>query len=175
MASLIDGVFALADAAKVYADLKTGALKAVGVLLEYPVPAADAPAPATKRVLAGAKPPSLRAASGGRKDQIAIGFVGAGNYASSMLLPHLATLPEASLAHVATTKSLSAVNAQQKFGFITASTDSDSVFDDASLDAIFIVTRHASHAKLVCRALACRPRCPSALCTAAPSLPAGAE
>jgi predicted dehydrogenase len=154
VASLIDGVFPLDDAAKVYEDLKTGALKAVGVLLEYPVPAADAPAPATKRVLAGAKPPSVRAASAGRKDQIAIGFVGAGNYASSMLLPHLAKLPEASLTHVATTKSLSAVNAQQKFGFITASTDSDSVFDDASLDAIFIVTRHASHAKLVCRALA---------------------
>jgi predicted dehydrogenase len=154
VASLIDGVFPLEDAAKVYEDLKSGALKAVGVLLEYAVPAADAPAPATKRVLAGAKPPSVRAASAGRKDQIVIGFVGAGNYASSMLLPRLAKLPEASLAHVATTKSLSAVNAQQKFGFITASTDSDSVFEDASLDAIFIVTRHASHAKLVCRALA---------------------
>jgi predicted dehydrogenase len=154
VASLIDGVFPLADAPKVYEDLKTGALKAVGVLLEYPVPAADAPAPATRRVLPGAKPPTARAASGGSRDQIAIGFVGAGNYASSMLLPHLAKLPEASLVHVATTKSLSAVNAQQKFGFITASTDSDSVFDDASLDAIFVVTRHASHAKLVCRALA---------------------
>ena len=59
----------------------------------------------------------------------------------------------ASLAHVATTKSLSAVNAQKKFGFATASTDSDSVFEDESLDAIFIVTRHATHAKLVCRAL----------------------
>jgi predicted dehydrogenase len=79
--------------------------------------------------------------------------VGAGNYATSMLLPHLVKLPAASLAHVATTKSLSAVNAQKKFGFITASTDSDSVFGDESLDAIFIVTRHATHAKLVCRAL----------------------
>jgi len=71
-----------------------------------------------------------------------------------MLLPHLAKLPTVSLAHVATTKSLSAVNAQQKFGFATASTDADSVFADDSLDAIFIVTRHATHAKLVCRALA---------------------
>ena len=65
----------------------------------------------------------------------------------------MAKLPAASLAHVATTKSLSAVNAQKKFGFVTASTDSDSVFGDESLDAIFIVTRHATHAKLVCRAL----------------------
>ena len=91
--------------------------------------------------------------AGRSKSEVRIGFVGAGNYASSMLLPHLARLGTANLAHVATTKSLSAENAQQKFGFTTASTDSDAVFNDESLDAIFIVTRHATHAKLVCRAL----------------------
>src|SRR5207248_4683303 len=76
-----------------------------------------------------------------------------GNYASSILLPHLAQLPNARLAHVATTRSLSAVNAQRRFGFTTASTRSQAVLDDESLDAIFVVTRHASHADLVCRAL----------------------
>ena len=151
--TLVDGVFPMTEAAKVYEDLKTGTLKAIGVLLEYPVPAQDAPAPATSMVLPGAKTPAVRKNSGEKKDRIAIGFVGAGNYASSMLLPHLAKLSAASLARVATTKSLSAVNAQKKFGFATASTDGDSVFDDESLDAIFVVTRHATHAKLVCRAL----------------------
>jgi predicted dehydrogenase/threonine dehydrogenase-like Zn-dependent dehydrogenase len=154
--TLVDGIFPMTEAAKVYEDLKSGALKAIGVLLEYPVPADDAPAPATKQVLADSKPGTVRKNSSSpsaAKEQIAIGFVGAGNYASSMLLPHLAKLGAANLAHVATTKSLSAVNAQKKFGFTTASTDSDSVFEDESLDAIFIVTRHATHAKLVCRAL----------------------
>jgi predicted dehydrogenase/threonine dehydrogenase-like Zn-dependent dehydrogenase len=153
VATLIDGVFPLTDAARVYDQLKAGTLKAVGVLLEYPAPAEGASRPATMQVLPGAKPPSARRHSARAKGQIAIGFVGAGNYASSMLLPHLAKLPTANLAHVATTKSLSAVNAQKKFGFATASTDSESVFEDGSLDAIFIVTRHATHAKLVCRAL----------------------
>jgi predicted dehydrogenase/threonine dehydrogenase-like Zn-dependent dehydrogenase len=150
--TLIDGVFPMADAAKVYGDLKSGTLKAIGVLLEYPVPDQDAPAPATSRVLPRNKPPRP-ALRGTPKEQIAIGFVGAGNYASSMLLPHLARLKTVDLAHVATTKSLSAVNAQRKFGFTTASTNADSVFEDESLDAIFIVTRHATHAALVCRAL----------------------
>ena len=157
VSTLIDGVFPMTEAAKVYEDLKSGTLKAIGVLLEYPVPAEDAPAPATFTVLENAKHGTVRknssASASGKKEQIAIGFVGAGNYASSMLLPHLAKLPAANLAHVATTKSLSAVNAQKKFGFTTASTDADSVFEDASLDAIYIVTRHATHAKLVCRAL----------------------
>ncbi len=152
VASLIDGVFPLADAATVYADLKSGAIKAVGVLLEYP--AGDAPAPATTRVLAtaqGAKTPSVR--SDEKKSHVSVGFIGAGNYASSMLLPHLAKLATVRLAHVATTKSLSAVNAQRKFGFTTASTDAEAVLSDDSLDVIFIVTRHASHATFVCRAL----------------------
>jgi predicted dehydrogenase/threonine dehydrogenase-like Zn-dependent dehydrogenase len=151
--TLVSGVFPLTDAAKVYEDLKTGALKAIGVLLEYPVPVEGAAAPSTRTVLPGAKKPSVRTNGSEKKQQIEIGFVGAGNYASSMLLPHLARLSSANLAHVATTRSLSAVNAQKKFGFTTASTDADSVFADESLDAIFVVTRHATHAGLVCRAL----------------------
>jgi predicted dehydrogenase len=88
--------------------------------------------------------------AGGR---LKIGFIGAGNYASSMLLPHLARLDKADLTHVATSRSLSAVNAQRRFGFTTASTNADAVLEDASLAAIFIVTRHHTHADLVCRAL----------------------
>jgi predicted dehydrogenase len=85
--------------------------------------------------------------------RLAIGFIGAGNYASGTLLPGLAALPNAHLAHVATTRSLSAVNAQRRFGFTTASTSADAVLDDESLGAVFIVTRHHTHADLVCRAL----------------------
>ncbi len=151
--TLIGGVFPMADAARVYEDLKTGALRAIGVLLEYPVPAEGALPPATSMVLPRAKPPSVLTNGSARNRRLEIGFIGAGNYASSMLLPHLAKLSTASLAHVATTKSLSAANTQRKFGFATASTEADSVFEDASLDAIFIVTRHATHAWLVCRAL----------------------
>jgi len=150
VATLISGVFPFSDAAKVYADLKSGELKAVGVLLRYPEPAEDAQAPSTSRVL-----PATKAAprTPGRGKHVAVGFIGAGNYASSMLLPHLAQLDAVRLAHVATTRSLSAVNAQRKFGFTTASTDADAVLEDESLDAIFVVTRHQTHADFVCRAL----------------------
>jgi predicted dehydrogenase/threonine dehydrogenase-like Zn-dependent dehydrogenase len=150
--TLVSGVFPMADAAKVYADLKSGELKAVGVLLEYP--SDDAPPPATSAVLAagaqGVKPQPVR--NNGRA-AVAVGFIGAGNYASSMLLPHLARLGTVRLTHVATNRSLSAVNAQRKFGFATASTGADAVLEDTSLDTIFIVTRHRTHSDLVCRAL----------------------
>jgi predicted dehydrogenase len=82
-----------------------------------------------------------------------MGFLGAGNYATSMLLPPLRENPHVELVSVATTTSLSGLNAQRKFGFRTVSTDVDAVLDDDSLDAVFVVTRHSSHADLVCQAL----------------------
>jgi predicted dehydrogenase/threonine dehydrogenase-like Zn-dependent dehydrogenase len=148
--SLVSGIFPMANATAVYADLASGALNAVGVLLEYPKPAEGATAPATSQLVTGSRPATGRSTSTG---DLAIGFIGAGNYANSMLLPHLAKLPGAQLAHVATTRSLTAVNAQRRFGFTTASTSEDAVLQDTSLDAIFIVTRHHTHARLVCRAL----------------------
>src|SRR5579859_2245345 len=153
VSTLVSGVLPLENASEVYADLSSGALKAVGVLLSYPAPDPEA-APRPAASLVRTAPARIsRGPNGPGSKRLAIGFVGAGNYASSMLLPHLAQLPDADLVHVTTTKSLSAVNAQRRFGFTTASTSASAVLEDESLDAIFIVTRHATHADLVCRAL----------------------
>ena len=147
--SLVSGIFPLDRAASVYSDLAAGSLAAVGVLLEYPAEPRDSQPPTASRLVsAGRATPR-----GTAERQMATGFIGAGNYASSMLLPHLARLDTVRLVHVATTRSLSAVNAQRRFGFTTASTSAEAVLDDKSLDAIFIVTRHHTHADLVCRAL----------------------
>jgi predicted dehydrogenase/threonine dehydrogenase-like Zn-dependent dehydrogenase len=156
--TLVSGMFPMADAAQVYQNLSSGALKAVGVLLSYPAPDPErqprrAASLVRAHVPAAPARVSKRGPNGSASKRLAIGFIGAGNYASSMLLPHLAQLPDAELVHVTTTKSLSAVNAQRRFGFTTASTSASAVLEDESLDAIFVVTRHATHADLVCRAL----------------------
>ncbi len=154
--SLVSGVFPMANATSVYSDLASGSLSAVGVLLQYPEPPAGEPgqAPELSRPAAVESAGGARPAARGLADrQLAVGFIGAGNYANSMLLPHLARLQAVKLAHVATTRSLSAVNAQRRFGFGATSTSAEAVLADESLDAIFIVTRHHTHADLVCRAL----------------------
>jgi predicted dehydrogenase/threonine dehydrogenase-like Zn-dependent dehydrogenase len=147
--SLVSGVHPVEEATAVYGDLASGS-NAVGVLLKYPAPPPDAEPRAVSQLIAGSRTTAARGTGTG---QLTVGFIGAGNYASSMLLPHLAKIDGVRLAHVATTRSLSAVNAQRRFGFATASTTADAVLEDGSLDAIFIVTRHATHAALVCRAL----------------------
>src|SRR5689334_13997491 len=147
--TLISGRFPLDQASTVYAGMASGSVNAVGVLLEYPTPTAEDRPLEISRVVSSPAP-ATRSGSSGR---LAIGFIGAGNYASSMLLPNLAKQDNAYLSHVATTRSLSAVNAQRRFGFKTASTTAEAVLEDKSLDAIFVVTRHHTHADLVCRAL----------------------
>jgi predicted dehydrogenase/threonine dehydrogenase-like Zn-dependent dehydrogenase len=147
--TLVTGTFPIDQATTAYEGLASGTVPAVGVLLEYPAPVAQTP-PHTLRTVVSAPRGTAPAP---KEDRVAVGFIGAGNYASSMLLPHLAKLDTVRLAHVATNRSLSAANAQRRFGFTAVSTSAEAVLNDASLDAIFIVTRHHTHADLVCRAL----------------------
>jgi predicted dehydrogenase len=151
VASLVSGVHPIDEAESVYEQLRTGALEGVGFLLEYPQPppVTEEPSQPERTLHRAPATPALTGTGGG----VRVGFVGAGNYATSMLLPHLAKNPAARLVSVATTRSLSAANAQRKFGFETVTTDADVVLDDPSIDAVFVVTRHHSHADLVCRAL----------------------
>ncbi|MFD5440622.1 bi-domain-containing oxidoreductase [Streptomyces tendae] len=144
------------DAVETYQRLKDGELKAVAVLFRYPEqaagdgPSTDAPVVSVPVVPGGARPSApVRAA----KTPVRLAFVGAGNYATSMLLPHLARRDGVELSTVVTTTALSAANAQRKFGFREATTDLDAVLGDASVDAVFVVTRHSSHAELTRKAL----------------------
>jgi predicted dehydrogenase/threonine dehydrogenase-like Zn-dependent dehydrogenase len=152
--SLVSGIFPVERATEVYHDLGSGALDAVGVLLEYQAQqTADQSSSISRLVPAGRSVDRGRLDRGTTARQLSVGFIGAGSYASSMLLPHLARMGTVRLTHVATTRSLSAANAQRRFGFATASTAAEAVLADETLDAIFIATRHHTHADLVCRAL----------------------
>ncbi|RTL68869.1 MAG: oxidoreductase [Pseudonocardiaceae bacterium] len=154
---LVSHVADFDDAVATYRGLEAGELKAVAVLFRYPqheagtsVPTAKAPATISPVVPVV---PQQRTASIPLGRPLRIGFVGAGNYATSMLLPHLTERTDAELTRVVTTSALSAANARRKFGFAESSTDLDDVIDDPSIDAVFVVTRHSSHAALTRRAL----------------------
>ncbi|QES51428.1 oxidoreductase [Streptomyces venezuelae] len=156
---LISHIADFDDAVKTYQQLKDGELKAVAVLFRYPDQTEDgnvaAPAVTVPAVRRGdaASAPARSAPVRPAGAPVRLAFVGAGNYASSMLLPHLAEREGVTLSTVVTTTALSAANAQRKFGFTGATTDLDSVLGDPAVDAVFVVTRHSSHAELTRKAL----------------------
>jgi predicted dehydrogenase/threonine dehydrogenase-like Zn-dependent dehydrogenase len=150
IAPLVSGIHPITDATRVYNQLAEGSLDGFGFLLEYPHTAAYV---ATTEGAGDAAPEQPAWSPRNTTSAVRVGFVGAGSYASSMLLPHLAKNPAVELVSVATARSLSAVNAQRKFGFADMTTDPATVIDDPDLDLIFVATRHHSHASFVCRAL----------------------
>ncbi|MEV0504751.1 bi-domain-containing oxidoreductase [Streptomyces spectabilis] len=146
---LISHIADFDDAVTTYQSLKDGELKAVAVLFRYPEQAVEAAPPTVAVPAVDVQPRPARAA----RTPVRLAFVGAGNYATSMLLPHLARREGVELSTVVTTTALSATNARRKFGFAEATTDLDAVLGDKSVDAVFVVTRHSSHAELTRKAL----------------------
>ncbi|MEU0407493.1 bi-domain-containing oxidoreductase [Streptomyces griseorubiginosus] len=147
---LISHVADFEDAVETYQRLKDGELKAVTALFRYPGHVArEAEVPSVAVPAVTVKPSPARAG----RTPVRLAFVGAGNYATSMLLPHLAQREGVELSTVVTTTALSGANAQRKFGFKAATTDLDAVLGDKSVDAVFVVTRHSSHAELTRQAL----------------------
>ena len=139
--SLITDVFPFESAVNVYERMNHGELSGLAVLFKY-----QQNAPVARRV---SSQPQARQTIG----KVRVGVIGAGNYASSMLLPHLVADPDVELIEVVTNTALSAANAAKKFGFLRSATDQTELLAAGDIDVILIATRHASHAALVCAAL----------------------
>ena len=141
IAPLISDVFPFDQAVSIYEKLYDGSLQGMGILFEYASEASvERQAPVLSKV-------------GQVKETIGIACIGAGAYASSMLLPHLKLHRKVRMEAVANATSLSAKNAQDKFGFKHSGTDYSLWLKDEAVDAVVITTRHASHPKFVSECL----------------------
>lgn len=140
-APLVSQIVPFESAVEVYERMNKGEISGLGVLFKY-LGEENVERRIAGRETRTAKPAALR-----------VGVIGAGNYASSMLLPHLAADPDVRLVEVVTNTALSAANAVRKFSFARQSTEVRGLLEADDIDAVVIATRHASHAALVCAAL----------------------
>ena len=142
------------QALQVYQHLMgAGGASEAGVILEYGETAtreADAPhAPAAPRLSLVQPPaPARRLASAVSR----VDVIGAGNFARTMLLPHLKD--RVALGTVVNNTALSTNHVRNKFGFAHAATSAEQIFQDPADAAVLIATRHNLHAPLVLAALA---------------------
>ena len=101
------------DAAAVYEKINRGELQGLGVVFRYPLQGSALEALSVARL-----PPVPRLhLSASPAPRVRLGVIGCGNYATTMLLPHLKGRRDVELVEVATATALSAANAQAKFGF----------------------------------------------------------
>jgi predicted dehydrogenase/threonine dehydrogenase-like Zn-dependent dehydrogenase len=137
------------EALTVYQNL-TADSKEIGIVLEYP--AAEEEAGRTPGVTVEKAPRIEPRVSRLAKPSASLDVIGAGNFARTMLLPHLKDrIP---LGAVVNQTALSARHVQTKFGFQKAATDAAEVLRSSDPGAsVLIATRHSLHAPLVKSAL----------------------
>ena len=141
---LISHRFAFADAPAAY-DVLTRDPTALGIVLEYPPPAPELAR--TRAVRLTPHPPPIE------PTRPVCGFIGAGNYASRVLIPAFKAAG-AQLHTLVTSGGASGVIHGQPAGFVEASTDVDALLAHPAINTVAVVTRHNSHASLTARALA---------------------
>jgi polar amino acid transport system substrate-binding protein len=139
---LITHRFDIAHALEAY-DLIEGKVKEpyLGIVIRYPQPqAAETPPAAPGR---GSAP-----AAG----EVAIGMIGAGNFAKAFLSPAFATAG-ATFQAICTAAGVSASTVAKKYGAPVATTSPADVIADPAVRLVAIATRHDSHARYVIDAL----------------------
>jgi len=87
------------------------------------------------------------------RDKLGLALLGAGNFAQSMLLPHLARHPNIRLRAVVTQSGLTARSVAERFGFEVCVSEPETVLADSEVGVVVVASRHDSHASLVCEAL----------------------
>jgi predicted dehydrogenase/threonine dehydrogenase-like Zn-dependent dehydrogenase len=86
-------------------------------------------------------------------DRVRLGVLGAGNFATAVLLPAIKKVPGVELVGVASSSGLNAQHAASRFDFRYATSDEERILDDAEINTVAVLTRHNLHARLVLAAL----------------------
>ncbi len=142
--------FSINDAAKAYAEVTTSR-SALGIVLQYPstdLPLTDKRSRRTISVHS-TEPVTHRETN---RSSARISVIGAGVFSSRSLLPQLKRAG-ATLQSIASSGGVSAAHCAKKFGFQSATTDSEGLLRDPNTDAVVIATRHNTHARFAIDAL----------------------
>ncbi|MGC4100563.1 bi-domain-containing oxidoreductase [Ferruginibacter sp.] len=136
---LITHTFEIGDAEKAY-DIVLGKTPEphIGILLKY------SDNKAKRQTVVTVKNDPIK--------KINVGFIGAGSFAQSYLIPN-AKAYGASLDGVVTSKGITSKNVADKFKFNFCSAEANDVLGNNNINTIFIATPHNSHAELAGRSL----------------------
>lgn len=125
------------QAAQAYEDLKEK--KALGVVVSY----------LPKKEI-GHKPEAYTPA---RLDGVRVGFIGAGGFAKTKLMPIVAEIKDVSIQAIVDADGANALNVSRTYAAARALTRDQDLFTEDVVDAVVISTPHIAHADQIIRAL----------------------
>lgn len=136
---LVTHSFDIGEAGKAYELIEQGTEPYLAVRLRYPEGEA-------RQEPVRLRQPSPRSGAG-------VGWLGAGSFSTSVLLPAFRNAGFERFVSVASAQGLSARKLAERFGFEQAVSDPGDVIDDPTVDVVVIATTHDTHAELIQRAL----------------------
>ena len=135
---LVSHRFEIDSATKAYDALSDS--DALGVVISYPQKSEDALRKSSVTLTDNSS------ATSNNPQEPVVGFIGAGNYASRVLIPAFKSAA-AELSTVVTSGGVSGVHHGKKTGFNSASTELDDIYTNDSINTVAVVTRHNLHAE----------------------------
>ncbi|OAA19004.1 hypothetical protein UG55_10952 [Frankia sp. EI5c] len=157
VADLVTHTFPIARAADAYELVASRREPYLAIRFDYP-PADPRPAgsvPAARELTgagAGAGSRRLPVPHGRRGDRV--GWVGAGNFSASVLLPAFRAAGFEQFISVASASGRSARAFADRHGFAGTAASAEEILDDDDVDVVVIATPHSTHARLAAAALA---------------------
>jgi predicted dehydrogenase/threonine dehydrogenase-like Zn-dependent dehydrogenase len=142
VADLVTHSFDLADAPRAYELVEHRTEPFLAVTFRYPEP------PATEG------PVAVRRRATPASDRVGIGFVGAGSFAGTVLVPAFKRAGFDRLVAVASASGLSARHLAERAGFERAVSGPEAVIADPDVGVVVVATPHATHSDITVRALA---------------------
>jgi predicted dehydrogenase len=88
--------------------------------------------------------------------RVNLGVIGAGNFATAVMLPHLRRNKSVELVGIVSRQGLTAAHAAKKYGFTYTADRVEQILDDPRINTVVIFTRHDLHAHQVVAALKAR-------------------
>lgn len=144
---LVTHTFPMDRAAEAYDLITDGSEPHLGVLIDYGMEDPAVEGEEAERIAVGE---SVRGAVEG---DVGVGVVGAGAFATGVLIPALEAQDGVHLAGIASASGLSARGAAENHGFAYAAPDAAALLDDPAVNALVVATRHDTHGPLVVQAI----------------------
>ncbi len=138
--------FKIEDASRAYDLIERASEPYLGIVLIYP---ATEETTLRRKITLDSDRASRPAAS----DEIRIGMVGAGNFASLVLLPLIEKMKGVRLRAICSAGGVSAAVRGERHHFETACSSIDEILSDEMVNTVFITTRHNLHAEQAIAAL----------------------
>jgi polar amino acid transport system substrate-binding protein len=139
VSALIEKRYPVHEGERAYADLRSG--NAYTTIIEYLPGREEASSGGTLSARPHSSP----------RGRLRIGCIGAGAFATAHIFPYLKT-EDVFLESVASASGIAAESARRNFGFARAQTSAE-LLANPDIDAVFIASRHQSHAAYVIEAL----------------------